>query len=72
MNPTGDVAGDLKRFARFLHQGDDFTVHEGAGQELFTGFGDMRELVCEKVSSPRPERYSPSNLSRRDSGSRQI
>src|SRR5262245_61183521 len=33
----------------------DLAVHEGAGREPFTGLGNARELVCEKVSSPRPD-----------------
>jgi hypothetical protein len=38
-------------------QGDYFAVNKGAGRELLAGMGDIRELLREKVSSPRPERY---------------
>jgi hypothetical protein len=38
-------------------QGGDFAVHKGAGWEPFAGTGDMRELVCEEVAPPRPERH---------------
>jgi hypothetical protein len=33
-------------------------VHERAGWEPFAGSGDIRELFCEEVSPPGPERYS--------------
>lgn len=38
-------------------QGDDFAVYEGAGWESLAGLSDLRELGCEKISSPGPERY---------------
>ena len=39
-------------------QGDDLAVYWGIGWESFTGLGDVRELLCEKVFSPRPEDHS--------------
>ena len=36
---------------------DWLAVYEGAGWELLKGLGDLRKLVCEKVSSPGPERH---------------
>jgi hypothetical protein len=36
---------------------DDLAVNNGSGREPFAGVGDLRELACEKVSTPGPERY---------------
>jgi hypothetical protein len=38
-------------------QGDDLAIYEGAEWKTFTRADDIRELTCEKVSSPRPERH---------------
>src|SRR5262249_27034297 len=46
-----EIEGDPPAFI----QGDNLTVYEGAGEELLTGTGDMRELCREKVSTPGPE-----------------
>ena len=41
----------------FIH-GDDLAVYKGARWEPFTRTGDIRELLCEKVFSPGPERHA--------------
>jgi hypothetical protein len=46
-----EVKGDSPVFI----QGDDLAVYEGAGWEPFARAGDLRELFCKEVSSPRPE-----------------
>jgi hypothetical protein len=52
------VLKQIKRDPPVFIQGDDLAVHEGAGGKLFAGAGDMRELLCEEVSSPGPARYA--------------
>jgi hypothetical protein len=48
---------EIERDPSAFIQGDDLAVNKGAGRELFTGTGDLRELLCEEVSPPRPERH---------------
>jgi len=46
---------EIERDSLVFIQGDDLAVNERIGWELFTRTGDMRELRCEEVPSPRPE-----------------
>jgi hypothetical protein len=52
------VLKQIKRDPPVFIQGDDLAVHEGVGGKFFAGAGDMRELLCEEISSPGPERYA--------------
>src|SRR4030095_2650871 len=38
-------------------QGDDLAVYKRAGREAFARLRNVRELLCEDVSSPGPERH---------------
>jgi hypothetical protein len=38
-------------------EGADLAVHKRAEWEPLAGLGNVRELLCEKVSSPGPERH---------------
>jgi hypothetical protein len=49
---------EIERDPSAFIQGDDLAVYKRAGREPFAGLGDLRELVCEEVSPPGPERYS--------------
>ena len=48
---------EIERDPPVCIQGDDLAVNKGAGREPFAGLGDLRELVCEQISPPGPERY---------------
>lgn len=47
---------EIKRDPSACIQRYDLAVYEGARLECFGRASDMRELVCEQVSAPRPER----------------
>ena len=51
---SGDVQ-EIERDPSAFIQGDDLAVDNGAGREPFAGLSDVRELLGEKVFSPRPE-----------------
>jgi hypothetical protein len=46
------VLKEIERDMPVFVQGHNFAVHMGSGWESFAGTSDMRELLCEKVSSP--------------------
>ena len=46
---------EIERDPPVCIQSYDLAVYKGAGRDPFAGTGDLRELVCKEVSSPRPE-----------------
>jgi hypothetical protein len=48
---------EVERDSRIGIQGHDFSINERIGREPFTGTSDLRELLCERVSSSRPKRH---------------
>jgi hypothetical protein len=48
---------EIERDAPALIQGHNLAIYKRIRWQPFTGTSDMRELFCEEVSSPGPERH---------------
>src|SRR5215510_9380017 len=49
------VLKQIERNPSAFTQGDNFAVHKGARWKPFARTGNVRELVCEEISPPRPQ-----------------
>src|SRR5262249_62338794 len=49
------VLKQIERTPSAFTQGDNFAVHKGARWKPFARTGNVRELVCEEISPPRPQ-----------------
>jgi hypothetical protein len=62
---------EVERDSRIGIQGHDFSINKCIGREPFTGTSDLRDLLCEKVSSISTKASPRSNLCPQDNGIRQ-